>query len=242
MSVIRHTVSLLILPILLLAGAQSATAAAVDLSAPGYRGETRVATLAHLVPIDNQELYGFFGARFAPWDKAKRELGMLFMIRFEVWPPNEGNWLVNARMLDARTPQIELITSELTNRGNVEIALPLVDAQTTLAPETLELLYQAWLDVLAETRFPPPGTIPEHWRDGTNYRFAAFVRGYGWMEGQTFSPSEGAAAALVALGLQLRSLLEAEPGARATLEGDIRARARALLEQVHDTPTTEKKP
>lgn len=203
----------------------------VDLDAPGYAAPLQRAPVAHLMPIDNQELYGYFGARFAEWDEAKRQLGMLFLLRYEVWPPNEGNWLINARGLDEGGVLLELVTSVVTNRGDVDVPAPLVDASHALPAETGRLLYRAWLAVLQQTRFPPAGRVPRGWRSGVSHRFAAFLKGYGWMQGQAFSEAVGGAAGLIELGQALRALLEAAPEARPDLERALQSRARALIEQ-----------
>lgn len=209
-------------------GVPAVRAAGVDLMLPGLREAPTRLPVGHLLPIDNQETLGMFGDRTETWEKAKRSLGALFLLRYEVWPSNEGHWLVNLRMLDEQTAQLELVSSVLTNRGRVEVPSPLVKAKYDLDAETAELLYRAWLAGLRETRFPPSGVQPEGWRSGPCQRFAAFMKGYGWLEGQTFSPTAQPAAGLVALGEKLRQLLEAEAAEQPALLAAIQRDARAL--------------
>lgn len=220
--------ALLLVALLGGAGGVRAAGVGVDLMLPGLRADATRLPVGHLLPIDDQENLGLFGDRADPWQKAKRSLGALFLLRYEVWPANEGHWLVNLRMLDEETAQLELVSSVLTNRGRVEVPGTLVQAKFDLDAETAELLYRAWLAGLRETRFPPPGVLPEGWRSGPCQRFAAFMKGYGWLEGQTFSPTAQPAAGLVALGEKLRQLLEAETAEQPALLAAIQREARAL--------------
>jgi hypothetical protein len=150
-------------------------------------------------------------------------------LRILTTPSFDAEWAIHIREPHGDTARVELLVAETNlnyckDRAAVKVRKTMGEVSTPVA----ELLRDAWLAMLRQTRYP----LPQNWNghDGTTYHFASHERGLGELNGQVWSPPEDSPTGqLVALATRLRALVEARTIDRPPIEQDLRTRANALL-------------
>jgi hypothetical protein len=138
------------------------------------------------------------------------------IVRYQVFPSFTPSYCVSVGEADDRGGYFITATSTVKAGVGVEESeaamatadtAPVIEVKRQISAPLAIAIQRVWARVILKTRYP---AHPSDGLDGATYDFSVFVRGYGFVEGQTWSPRTGVPAKMVELGEVLRVLANDE--------------------------------
>jgi|GEM_PF-3869158 len=147
---------------------------------------------------------------------------ILSRIDFEPWI------LVLALAKDKQSAELRIFEGNLWPRE--ERGAPKVSVSIDL--EKAAVIYDVWANVILETKYPK---TPSGGLHGISYYFSTWIRGWGTIEGQTWSPEDDAPPKwMVDLAWNLKKWAEAKPKKRDAIWREVEQVSEKILDYLTD--------
>jgi len=142
-----------------------------------------------------------------------------------------GSWMmVLALSSDEQSAELRIYEGNFRLWPEVELGRP--KHKVSMGLDEAAIIYDVWANMILETKYPK---TPSGGLHGITYYFTTFIRGWGTITGQTWSPEDDAPPKwMVDLSWNLKNWAEAKPKQRDSIWSEIKQGSEKILDYLAD--------